>query len=203
MKATIDRDDTQPITATYQAKTISLAKARQMRHRPPSLMNLEEGDEKPTNGARKESEKAFLGIDLNNGESDLTDLEKLGLQRSRVPGPEDLTTRAVKSLRRFPRAPDLEADAFSTSRTFGTISLSERAIFAFSIPASIDYPQRPFFFALLLRAPGRNRESLYIMCHVSARKRRGGPGDETASKGSWSSRTTLNDRFSSYPIPIP
>lgn len=46
MKATIDRDDTQPITTTYQQKTISLNKAKQMRHRPPALMNLdEEADE--------------------------------------------------------------------------------------------------------------------------------------------------------------
>ncbi|KAL9605445.1 MAG: hypothetical protein Q9179_001357 [Wetmoreana sp. 5 TL-2023] len=42
MKATIDRDDTKPITTTYQQKTISLAKARMLRHRPPALMNLEE-----------------------------------------------------------------------------------------------------------------------------------------------------------------
>ncbi|TAQ90867.1 hypothetical protein B7494_g820 [Chlorociboria aeruginascens] len=42
MKATIDRDDTKAITTTYQQKTISLAKARQMRHRPPALMNLDE-----------------------------------------------------------------------------------------------------------------------------------------------------------------
>ncbi|CAL8582895.1 hypothetical protein XPA_008536 [Xanthoria parietina] len=42
MKATIDRDDTQPITTTYQQKTISLAKARMLRHRPPALMNLDE-----------------------------------------------------------------------------------------------------------------------------------------------------------------
>ncbi|KFY82297.1 hypothetical protein V500_10647, partial [Pseudogymnoascus sp. VKM F-4518 (FW-2643)] len=46
MKATIDRDDTTPITTTYQQKTISLAKARAMRHRPPALMNLEEGEER-------------------------------------------------------------------------------------------------------------------------------------------------------------
>lgn len=42
MKATIDRDDTQPITTTYQQKTISLSKAKQMRHRPPALMGLDE-----------------------------------------------------------------------------------------------------------------------------------------------------------------
>ncbi|KKA28075.1 hypothetical protein TD95_004688 [Thielaviopsis punctulata] len=37
MKATIERDDTKPITTTYQQKTISLAKARQQRQRPPEL----------------------------------------------------------------------------------------------------------------------------------------------------------------------
>ncbi|KAL3422572.1 SAM domain-containing protein [Phlyctema vagabunda] len=42
MKATIDRDDSKAIVTTYQQKTISLAKARQMRHRPPALMNLDE-----------------------------------------------------------------------------------------------------------------------------------------------------------------
>ncbi|KAI4205850.1 MAG: hypothetical protein LQ350_000035 [Teloschistes chrysophthalmus] len=42
MKATIDRDESKPITTTYQQKTISLAKARMMRQRPPALMNLEE-----------------------------------------------------------------------------------------------------------------------------------------------------------------
>ncbi|KAL9129782.1 MAG: hypothetical protein Q9217_001858 [Psora testacea] len=42
MKATIDRDETKPITTSYQLKTISLAKARSMKQRPPALMNLEE-----------------------------------------------------------------------------------------------------------------------------------------------------------------
>ncbi|KAG4426519.1 hypothetical protein IFR04_000401 [Cadophora malorum] len=42
MKATIDRDDSTPVTTTYQQTTISLAKARAMRHRPPALMNLDE-----------------------------------------------------------------------------------------------------------------------------------------------------------------
>ena len=39
-KATIDRDETKPITTTYQQKTISLAKAKAMKQRPPALMNL-------------------------------------------------------------------------------------------------------------------------------------------------------------------
>jgi hypothetical protein len=42
VKATIDRDDSQAVVTTYQQKTISLEKARKMRHRPPALMNLDE-----------------------------------------------------------------------------------------------------------------------------------------------------------------
>lgn len=43
MKATIDRDDTGVVTTTYNQKTISLAKARARRERPPALK--EEGVE--------------------------------------------------------------------------------------------------------------------------------------------------------------
>ena len=42
MKATIDRDESEPIISTYQQKTISLAKAKAQRHRPPALMGLNE-----------------------------------------------------------------------------------------------------------------------------------------------------------------
>lgn len=70
MKATIDRDDSQPITTTYQQKTISLAKAKQMRHRPPALMNLEEANEdehKAQNTAKPgnlgESDSGVSGVD--------------------------------------------------------------------------------------------------------------------------------------------
>lgn len=81
MKATIDRDDTQPITTTYQQKTISLAKARQMRHRPPALMNLEEAngdaasDEKKAAAADKDSNG--LGIVYSDA---VAAMERLGLQ---------------------------------------------------------------------------------------------------------------------------
>lgn len=78
MKATIDRDDTQPIVTSYQQKTISLAKARAMRHRPPALMNLDEkieGDE-----AARQSEG--LGILNGNGDdSAISGIEKMGLAR--------------------------------------------------------------------------------------------------------------------------
>ena len=50
MKATIDRDETYEVVSTYQQKTISLAKARAMRLRPPALMGDDDekksGDEK-------------------------------------------------------------------------------------------------------------------------------------------------------------
>ena len=43
MKATIDRDETKPVITSYNAKTISLSKARALRTRPPDLTNKEEG----------------------------------------------------------------------------------------------------------------------------------------------------------------
>lgn len=79
MKATIDRDDTQPITTTYQQKTISLAKARAMRHRPPALMNLDEGDEEEKR--RSADRKEGLGLALHEADSGISGLEKLGLAK--------------------------------------------------------------------------------------------------------------------------
>ncbi|KAA8894405.1 hypothetical protein FN846DRAFT_895121 [Sphaerosporella brunnea] len=43
MKATIDRDETQPVITSYSAKTISLSKARALRARPPGLSHKDEG----------------------------------------------------------------------------------------------------------------------------------------------------------------
>ncbi|KAI3318042.1 hypothetical protein HD806DRAFT_354985 [Xylariaceae sp. AK1471] len=73
MKATIDRDDSQPMTSTYQQKTISLAKARQMRHRPPALMNL---DEKIEEGVQDDEKKGGLGISFGEVDSAVSGLEK-------------------------------------------------------------------------------------------------------------------------------
>lgn len=61
MKATIDRDETKPITTTYQQTTISLIKARAMRHRPPALMGLEE--KKGGVGEGPKSDETGLHID--------------------------------------------------------------------------------------------------------------------------------------------
>lgn len=83
MKATIDRDDTKPITTTYQQKTISLAKARAMRHRPPALMNLDEHvDEEAMKTPA--SDKAGLNIqgiifdkETHEGDSGVSGVSKL------------------------------------------------------------------------------------------------------------------------------
>lgn len=81
MKATIDRDDTQPITTTYQQKTISLTKARQMRHRPPALMNLVEASEDNAGDDKKGAAKKQngLGISYDEADSGVAGFEKLGL----------------------------------------------------------------------------------------------------------------------------
>lgn len=85
MKATIDRDETKPITTTYQQKTISLAKARMLRHRPPALMNL---DEKVTNvEAGPKSDETGLniqGIEFDGRQDDAE--RKRGASLSVEPG---------------------------------------------------------------------------------------------------------------------
>lgn len=81
MKATIDRDDTVPMTSTYQQKTISLAKARQQRQRPPALMNLDEKAEAAKVNGNDDDEKEGLGISFGEVDSAIAGLEKLGLQK--------------------------------------------------------------------------------------------------------------------------
>lgn len=80
MKATIDRDDTVPMTSTYQQKTISLAKARQQRTRPPALMNLDEKVEASKDNKDNEK-KEGLGISFGEVDSAIAGLEKLGLPK--------------------------------------------------------------------------------------------------------------------------
>ena len=82
MKATIDRDENSLVTSTYQQKTISLAKAKAMRHRPPNLMGLDEMVEgKKMELARKEAKeaqtpaqaKAEKGVQVGNEDEDEED----------------------------------------------------------------------------------------------------------------------------------
>ncbi|EGS18654.1 uncharacterized protein CTHT_0052600 [Thermochaetoides thermophila DSM 1495] len=85
MKATIDRDDTQPVTSTYQQKTISLAKARQMRHRPPALMGLDEGDKKGEDNKKGEG-KNGLGIHYSEDGGNESGLGMPRAPQSALPG---------------------------------------------------------------------------------------------------------------------
>ena len=69
MKATIDRDETSPLKTTYNQKTISLAKARAMRQRPPALMGADE----------ELARKAEIEADQLTAKSDQTGLNIQGL----------------------------------------------------------------------------------------------------------------------------
>ena len=60
MKATIDRDDSEPIISTYQQKTISLAKAKAQRHRPPALMGLDE----KADGTKEDLNRDETGLNI-------------------------------------------------------------------------------------------------------------------------------------------
>ena len=66
MKAVIDRDETKPISTSYAHKTISLSKARQLKHRPPALMGLDEKLEGVEEAPRSdETGLNILGVDLD------------------------------------------------------------------------------------------------------------------------------------------
>jgi len=99
MKATIDRDDTKVITSTYQQKTISLAKARAMRHRPPALMNLDDAVDEKTDGSRGAAKKEAGGLGIVYGETDsgVSGLEKFGFQG--IPQAESARSRGFSFAR--------------------------------------------------------------------------------------------------------
>ncbi|KIW08804.1 uncharacterized protein PV09_00738 [Verruconis gallopava] len=66
MKATIERDESHQVITTYKEKTISLAKARAMRQRPPALMG--DSDEEKNKG--KDLEQTGLRISYSVGDTD-------------------------------------------------------------------------------------------------------------------------------------
>ena len=71
MKATIDRDDSIAPTASYQHKTISLAKARATKQRPPALKDLDEQNENMEAGPKSDETGLNIhGLGLGKGESD-------------------------------------------------------------------------------------------------------------------------------------
>ena len=71
MKATIDRDDDGMVTTTYNQKTISLAKARARRERPPALREDDLEDRAELEGDDESSGKG-LGIGGLNEKDDTT-----------------------------------------------------------------------------------------------------------------------------------
>ena len=81
MKATIDRDETKPITTTYQQKTISLGKARAMKQRPPALMNLLQ---EKAEGVEDEAKSEGTGLNIQGLEQDK---ERTGSLDYAPPGP--------------------------------------------------------------------------------------------------------------------
>jgi hypothetical protein len=62
MKATIDRDDALTVTTTYQQKTITLDKARQMRQRPPALMDDDDTENASVDVESRQSEHSKESI---------------------------------------------------------------------------------------------------------------------------------------------
>ena len=84
MKATIDRDETSPVTSTYNQKTISLAKARARKHRPPALMGPEDVTEDLSSIAETQLENIksaesglnIQGLDMGFNKADTASEEK-------------------------------------------------------------------------------------------------------------------------------
>lgn len=77
MKATIDRDETKPVITTFHEKTISLVKARALRHRPPALMGLDEKMEGLEEGPKSDE----AGLNIQDVDYD-TKANGLDLQRA-------------------------------------------------------------------------------------------------------------------------
>ncbi|MCJ1464574.1 polar growth protein [Pseudocyphellaria aurata] len=77
MKATIDRDETKPVTTTFHEKTISLVKARALRHRPPALMGSDEKVESLEEGAKSDE----TGLNIQDVDYD-TETHGLDLPRA-------------------------------------------------------------------------------------------------------------------------
>lgn len=78
MKATIEIDSTQPVTSSYSANTISLAKARALRARPPEIVFKSPGSSTGGSSAAGDSTKglAITGIDIDHeGDNDNGDAD--------------------------------------------------------------------------------------------------------------------------------
>ncbi|KAI5850654.1 hypothetical protein BZA05DRAFT_419171 [Tricharina praecox] len=110
MKATIDRDETKPVITSYNAKTISLSKARALRARPPDLSSKEEG----------------LGIALDSLGISVTDIgEEADVEDEEAGG------ASIKSIPEEPES-EIKEDTATTSTTSTSViegsELSEHAV---------------------------------------------------------------------------
>lgn len=93
MKATIDRDETKPVITSYNAKTISLSKARALRARPPGLAGRDEG----------------LGIELGSLGISVTDIgEEADVEDEEAGG---------TSIKSIPEGSEIKGDTATTSTT--------------------------------------------------------------------------------------
>ncbi|KAI9759467.1 MAG: hypothetical protein M4579_002307 [Chaenotheca gracillima] len=81
VKATIDRDDSKDMVTTYQQKTISLSKARQMRQRPPALMNLDEKEDVVESPVTDETGLNIKGVSFEAAAADEDDSGVSGLEK--------------------------------------------------------------------------------------------------------------------------
>lgn len=117
MKATIDRDETKPVITSYSAKTISLARARMLKARPPELGQHANG-------------LAILGLEEAEDDADVEDEEgsKIEVEENTNPHTyhaEDKAENSVKiaaegimevdandQLKKTDRHPELQVAAF-------------------------------------------------------------------------------------------
>ena len=98
MKATIDRDETRPVSTTYNQKTISLSKAISMKQRPPALMNVDEQAEANAEDGNTKSEPATASMHMNG--------DKSGLNIEGVDLPSTASLAALSPRTSSPRVPD-------------------------------------------------------------------------------------------------
>lgn len=83
MKATIDRDESVEVVTTYQQKTISLAKARARKERPPALKGLEEEEDMETLAGTTEADSQLEKVD------EASDVEEEEAETRPVTKPEE------------------------------------------------------------------------------------------------------------------
>lgn len=101
MKATIDRDEGAEVITTYQQKTISLAKARARKERPPALRGLEEEEGSQAMSGVTEVDSVLEKVDEASDaekEEEEEEEEPAGEEAQRSPEEAGLQMREVTDL---------------------------------------------------------------------------------------------------------